>query len=294
MKTDQTVLSEGETSGLGAVASQVFPLETALSSRIWAAVGLVLVVPWVLLALVGAIHVVPWIGGSIGAAIGAVAIFALGVWLGIVAYRLSRELFLPRTQVTLDANALVLRHPALLRSPLEIPLADIERVVVSTPASQGFWDPHGFTLEKQNKGITWSASDEETIEALDFFSRLFLPLASHVVRDEPNVAVILRTPVDMRGLGRKPVSRSDPLVQRLCEVRFAEGFFVRLKDPEAAAKAFDRLALVDKLDEQHVPLIEPDEEDIERFRQYRLRRILFPVAGFMYLTLILWNATHST
>jgi hypothetical protein len=143
-------------------------------------------------------------------------------------------------------------------------------------------------VEKATRGLTWTASEEETIEALDISSRFFLPLASHVQQDEPNVAVILNEPVELTNLRRKAISSSNLFVRRLCDVERAPGFLVRLKDPDAAANAFATKGLLRKLDGGRASLIEPLDEDVKRYRRWRVRTSLAKIISVLLFARLVW------
>jgi membrane protein YdbS with pleckstrin-like domain len=267
----------------------VLPLQASRSSNISAAIALILMLPLALLASVAALAVLPQVLTSWWALIGEVAFIALATGLDWVVYRIFREAFPGRCYLGLTPSEIVLRHPLLLRRRLEIPFADVDRVAVNSSESPGFWEPRGFTLEKEKRGVTWVASDEETVEALDVTTRFFLPLASHVQADEPNVAVALSRPIDLRELRRKPISSRGLLVRRLCDVELARGFLARVKDPEAAAKVFGERGLLGKLGGEQERLIDPTEDDGKRFRRWRLRMLVGRVLTVVVAARLIWS-----
>lgn len=264
-----------------------FPLHMARSSNVWAIIALVFVAPWAALSVVLAVGFMP--RAFTGDLPGAVALAAVAAGFGWVVYRIFREAFPGRAHLGLTPNAIVLRHPLLLRRPLEIPLGDVERVAVSSTSSPGFWDPREFTLQKEHRGVTWVAPDDETAEALDITTRVLLPLASHVCTDEPNVAIVLRSPVDITGVRKKPISSGDLLVRRLCDVTQTRGFLARVQNPDAVSQAFAERCLLGKLSRDQDDLVEPSDADVKRVRRFRVVNLLWRVAALVWTLDALWR-----
>ena len=271
----------------------MFPLQAARSSNVAAGLALIFMLPWALLASGAALAALPQIFTSWWALAGVVALVGLATGLDWVSYRTFREAFPGRAYLGLTPSALVLRHPLLLRRRLEIPLPDVERVAVSSPTSPGFWEARDFTLEKEDRGLAWIASEDETVEALDATARFFLPLASHVQTDEPNVAVVLRRPVDLSELRRKPISSSDLYVRRLCDVDRAPGFLARVEDPGAVRRAFEERGLLGKLAGEQRSLIEPTEHDVKRLRRLWFRGLVARVVPVLIVARLVWELLET-
>lgn len=263
---------------------EVFPLHMAWGSRVFAAIALLFVGPIALAAFGGALT-----GLVEGRFEIAAPVFLFALAAGWLARRIARELFPNPASLGISPNALVLKHPLLLKRDLEVTFDDVDRVVVRDSDSPGFWDPRGFTLEREQRGVAWIAGGGETVEALDATTRFMLPLASHVQSDEPNVAVVFRRPVDLRGLRDASICGADLAVRRLCDVEQAPGFLARVKDPEAVARAFGERRLLGKLTQEHEALLEPAEEDVKRYRSWRRRAVWARVVGPLLLARYLWD-----
>lgn len=264
-----------------------FPLHMARSSKVWAIIALLFVAPWAALSCVIALAFLP--RAFTGDLPGAVALVAVAAGFGWIEYRIFREAFPGRACLALTPNSLVLTHPLLLRGRFEIPLGEVERVAVDTIASPGLWDPTDFTLEKEQAGVTWIASDDETVEVLHETTRLLLPLASHVYTDEPNVAVVFRSVVDVTEVRKKPISSGHPLVRRLCDVDQTRGFLARVEDPDPVARAFAQQNLLGKLSRDQEDLAEPTDADVTRVRRFRTFVFLWRIAAVVGVLDAVWR-----
>jgi hypothetical protein len=109
-----------------------------------------------------------------------------------------------------------------------------------------------------------------------------------VQSDEPNVAVVLRKPVDLTKVRHKPISSGDLYVRRLCDVEEAPGFFCRVKDPDAAAAAFEDRGLTGKLDGERAALLEASDEDVKRFKWWRFRLAFAQIVSVAVLVRFVW------
>lgn len=184
---------------------EVFPIHMARASSFFAVVALLLMAPWAYV-LGGAAIAALW-SREPGWALGLGVLAAGPIW---ATGRILPEAFPGRAHLALTPGALAVRHRVLLRRRLEIPIETVDRVEVIV------------------EPVTGPA----------------LPLASHVVTDVPNVAVFLRTPVDVKAIRRKPASSGAVGVPRLSDVDLLGGFAVRVDDPDAVARAFDRWRLL--------------------------------------------------
>ncbi len=281
MRTEPRVDDARSAAAAGLV--EVFPLHMARSSSVLAAIAVLVVAPFAFVGLLAT--------GGLVVKYGAVGLIPGTVVAGVPAFLLymaGREIFPRSAHLALKPDLLELRHPMLLRRPLRIPLDRIDRVAVSLPESPGLWDPRAATVERESRGVSWVASDDETVEVLDTATRIMLPLASHVRTDEPNVAFVFRGPVDVTALRRGSPERGAFAVRRLNDVDRARGFLARVRDPAAVARAFGDLGLVGNLSRDHQDLIEPEDEDVERLARVRRSAILGRVVTALFVARFVW------
>lgn len=243
---------------------EVFPLHRAPSSRALAATALVAFSPVVVIALFGAGALIKS-AGAVGIALG----LLLAVLPCVLAARIGREVFPGRAYLAIRPGSLVLRHGLLLRKPLEVPFEAIERVAVKLPGSPGFWDPGAATQVKEDALDSWLEDETEPVEALDSATSFMLPLASNVTNDEPNVAVVFRTPVEIGPLRQKSICAASLGVKRLNDVDETPGFLARVEDPESLAYALAQRGLLGRLSQPHAGLVRATDDDVERLKKFR-------------------------
>ncbi len=254
--------------------------------------GAILVFACGIFALVGAIAI-PMVYFATSSFVGSLIFLLIAAALLIQGSKLIREAFPGRCHLALTPDALVLRHTILLRKELRLPLDTVDRVGVVASGSDRFWRPESITLEKEKKGIVWTASVDETAEVLDFHSRVMLPIASHIREEQPNVAVVLKEPVDVRSLRRKRAAGKNVLFLRLNDVDSTAGFFACVKDPQVFARVLESRGLLGRLSDEHVDLITPSPEDERRIGGALFARLVGGVLMIIFLVAKLWEALHN-
>lgn len=92
----------------------------------------------------------------------------------------------------------------------------------------------------------------------------------------------------MTAAGRRSANRAALDVRRLNDVERAPGFLARVQDPAAVARAFGELGLAGKLSRDHEDLIEPEEEDLQRFARFERSVLLGRLVAAYFIARFLW------
>ena len=115
-----------------------------------------------------------------------------------------------------------------------------------------------------------------------------MPVVDPDAELKPNVAVVLNAPIDISSYKRRSVGPGG-FNKTLTGTKTTQGFLASVREPTAAASAFERMGLLDKLGSRHLALLEPRKEDYKRLRRGH-HVLAFSIAwGVLVLADYLWK-----
>ncbi len=187
-----------------------------------------------------------------------------------------------RPYICVGRTGVMIHQPMVLRGPLEVPLNQIAAAAVSTAESPGLWaeDDLPVEVEYEQGPITWTAGREENAAVTAELTRMLIPLLDRDPEVEPNLALVLREPIDVSKVRRSTFGFGG-FRKSLIATKRTRGFLVAVRDADAADAAFTDLGLRRKLDRADRELLTPQSEDLARFRRAH------HVAAFSFAYLIL-------
>lgn len=211
------------------------------------------------------------------------AVFVWGVALGMV-WIIAQFLvaaFGHKPLVTVDADGITIIDGLQMGRPLVFPPTDIKAVAVRIGDSDSWWNPKEFDIEREKRGVKWTAGDAEVSAALDDVTVFMLPMLNRGDRAvKANTVILLRQQVELSdykkkfSLGWGPDRPSGP----------RWGVLLALEDPGGFATAVSEWELLTKLRAEDFPAVEPQKADIRRWRIQRVLR--YAVIAYFLLRLV--------